>query len=53
MDPRNAGSEKVAVKNGYKKEGLLRKVMFFNNEYHDNLLYAKLCENFQKSENEY
>jgi len=53
MDPRNAGSEKVAVKNGYKKEGLLRKAMFFKNEYHDNLLYAKLHHDFQKSENEY
>jgi len=53
MDPRNAGSEKVAIKNDYKKEGLLRKVMFFNNEYHDNLLYAKLYHDFQKSENEY
>lgn len=42
MDPRNKGSEKVAIKNNYEKEGLLRKVVEFNDEFYDNLLYAKV-----------
>jgi ribosomal-protein-alanine N-acetyltransferase len=41
MDPRNKASEKVAIKNNFEKEGLLRKVHKFNNYYYDNLLYAK------------
>jgi ribosomal-protein-alanine N-acetyltransferase len=41
MDPRNIASEKVAVKNDFGKEGLLRKVHKFNDTYYDNLLYAK------------
>jgi ribosomal-protein-alanine N-acetyltransferase len=41
MDPRNKASEKVAIKNNFIKEGLLKKVHKFNNAYYDNLLYAK------------
>lgn len=41
MDPRNMASEKVAIKNNFEKEGLLKKVVKFNNAYFDNLLYAK------------
>ncbi|MBE6059730.1 MAG: GNAT family N-acetyltransferase [Clostridium sulfidigenes] len=44
MDPRNKASERVAIKNNYKKEGLLKKVMKFENNYYDNLLYAKINE---------
>lgn len=42
MDPRNKASEKVAIKNNFEKEGLLKKVIKFNNDYFDNLLYAKI-----------
>jgi ribosomal-protein-alanine N-acetyltransferase len=42
MDPRNKASEKVAIKNNFEKEGLLKKVVNFNNDYFDNLLYAKV-----------
>lgn len=42
MDPRNKASEKVAIKNNFKKEGLLKKVVKFNNDYFDNLIYAKV-----------
>lgn len=41
MDPRNKASEQVAIKNNYKKEGLLNKVVEFEGEYYDYLLYAK------------
>ena len=44
MDPRNKASEKVAIKNGFIKEGLLKKVLKFNDDYFDNLLYAKVSE---------
>jgi len=44
MDPQNRASERVAIKNNYKKEGLLKKVMKFENNYYDNLLYAKINE---------
>jgi ribosomal-protein-alanine N-acetyltransferase len=44
MDPRNKGSEKVAIKSGYVKEGRLRKVM--KNEktgtFVDAFQYAKI-----------
>ncbi len=42
MDPRNKASEKVAIKNDFLKEGLLKKVLEFQGEYYDNLLYAKV-----------
>lgn len=45
MDPQNKASEKVAIKNNFKKEGLLKKVMKFEDNYYDNLLYAKVNEN--------
>ncbi len=42
MDPRNKASEKVAIKNNFIREGLLRKAVEFQGEYYDNLLYAKV-----------
>ena len=44
MDPRNKASEKVAIKCGYKKEGLMKKVVFSKrtNTYRDCYLYAKV-----------
>lgn len=46
MDPRNKASEKVAIKNNFIKEGLLEKVMKFEGNYYDNLLYAKINVKF-------
>ncbi|WP_160672474.1 GNAT family N-acetyltransferase [Clostridium sp. C8-1-8] len=42
MDPQNKASEKVAIKNNFEKEGLLKKVVKFHNDYFDNLLYSKV-----------
>ena len=45
MHPKNRGSEKVAIKNGYRKEGRLRGVIkTASGDYRDVLLYAKLLE---------
>lgn len=48
MDPQNKASEKVAIKNNFKKEGLLKKVIKFQNYYYDNLLYAKINNKYFK-----
>lgn len=40
-DPRNKASEKVAIKSGYSKEGLLIKSFKSGNKFLDELLYAK------------
>ncbi|MDD2681070.1 MAG: GNAT family N-acetyltransferase [Patescibacteria group bacterium] len=42
MDPKNKASEKVAIKNNYKKEGLMKKFIIKENSYQDALLYAKV-----------
>lgn len=42
MDSQNKASEKVAIKNNFEKEGLLKKSIKFKNNYYDNLLYAKV-----------
>ena len=42
MNPKNIGSEKVATKCGYKKEGLMKKAIPNGNEKTDALLYAKI-----------
>ncbi|QIB28244.1 GNAT family N-acetyltransferase [Caloranaerobacter azorensis] len=39
MDPRNKASEKVTIKNNYKKEGLLREAIEFRGSYYDNLSF--------------
>jgi len=41
MDPRNKGSEKVAIKNSFEREGFLKKVLKFGENYYDNLIYSK------------
>ena len=44
MDPSHKASEKVAIKNGYKKEGFMKK-KYYNmrtKRYHDALMYAKV-----------
>ena len=42
MAKENIGSQKVAIKAGYKKEGLMRKSLKIADSYHDSYLYAKL-----------
>lgn len=42
MSTENKASEKVALKNGFEKEGLLKKIIKFKGEYFDNFLYAKV-----------
>jgi len=42
VDPRNIGSEKVAIKAGYSKEGHLIKSFKNGNELFDEILYAKI-----------
>jgi ribosomal-protein-alanine N-acetyltransferase len=42
MIRKNKASENVAAKCGYKKEGIVRKKIFLNNQYHDGYLYAKV-----------
>ena len=42
MNPRNRASEKVAVKNGYKKEGLMKSAIKQRGKYSDAFLYAKI-----------
>lgn len=42
MDPRNIGSEKVAIKCGYVKEGTMRKYHKLRGRLTDNHLYAKV-----------
>ena len=40
----NVGSCKVAVKSGYKKEGLMKKYLKVGEVYHDCHLYAKILK---------
>ncbi|MBU0596766.1 GNAT family N-acetyltransferase [Patescibacteria group bacterium] len=42
MNPKNIASKKVAIKCGYKKEGLMKKAVFAKGKYHDVYLYAKV-----------
>ncbi len=42
MDPRNSASERVAVKCGFQKEGLIRNVVKIDGNFYDALLYAKV-----------
>ena len=41
MNPKNKASQRVAIKTGYKKEGLLKKSFNFNGKLVDCYLYAK------------
>ena len=42
MKPENRASEKVAIKAGYKKEGLMGKAIEVEGKYYDAYLYAKV-----------
>ena len=44
MDKRNAASRRVAVKSGYKKEGIARKKLLLAGKSHDCYVYAKTSE---------
>jgi RimJ/RimL family protein N-acetyltransferase len=47
IDPRNIASQKVVEKNGFKKEGLIRKCFFSKGEWRDMLLYSILREEWK------
>jgi ribosomal-protein-alanine N-acetyltransferase len=40
----NVGCQRVAIKAGYKKEGLMKKYLKLGNEFHDAHLYAKILD---------
>jgi len=40
----NVASQKVAIKSGYKKEGLMKKYLKISDEFHDCFLYAKILK---------
>ena len=42
MVTENKGSERVAIKSGYLKEGLMKKYLNISGEYYDSYLYAKI-----------
>lgn len=44
IDPRNVASQKVLERNGFKKEGTIRKFMFVRGEWTDMILYSILRE---------
>jgi RimJ/RimL family protein N-acetyltransferase len=46
MDPNNFASEKIAIKNNYKKEGLLKSIIKNrDNKWHDTWIYSKINPN--------
>jgi len=47
IDPRNIPSQKVIEKNGFKKEGLIRKCFFSKGQWRDMLLYSILREEWK------
>ena len=44
MAKENIGSRKVAIKSGYKKEGLMKKRLKIGDKFHDCWLYAKIMK---------
>jgi ribosomal-protein-alanine N-acetyltransferase len=48
IDPRNLASQKVVEKNGFKKEGLIRKCFFAKGEWRDMLLCSILREEWKE-----
>lgn len=42
MNTKNVASRKVAIKCGYKKEGVMQKIVKYNGKMHDVYLYAKV-----------
>ena len=48
IDPRNVASQKVLERNGFKKEGTIRKSMFIRGEWRDTILYRILREEWKE-----
>jgi len=48
VDPRNVASQKVLEKNGFKKEGTIRKSLFAKGEWRDMFLYSILREEWRE-----
>jgi len=44
MAKENIGSRRVAIKSGYKKEGLMKKHLKIGEKFHDSYLYAKIVK---------
>lgn len=42
MNPKNIASVRIAEKNGYRREGLMKNKIFVLDKYHDALMYAKV-----------
>jgi ribosomal-protein-alanine N-acetyltransferase len=47
-DVRNAGSQKVLGKAGFKKEGTLRKLLFMRGDWRDACVYSILREEWKE-----
>ena len=47
MDPLNIGSERIAQKNGFTQEGLMRQAFFINGAMHDVKMYSLLRPEWQ------
>ena len=47
-DPRNVASQKVLEKVGFKREGTLRKSVFFRGEWQDSIVYSILREEWKE-----
>jgi len=48
IDPRNVASQKVLERNGFKKEGTIRKSEFIRGEWRDTILYSILREEWKE-----
>ena len=46
VSPDNVGSIHVLEKNGFVREGLMRKLLYINGEWKDHYLYAQLIEDY-------
>jgi ribosomal-protein-alanine N-acetyltransferase len=42
MAKENRASQKIAMKSGYKKEGVLRQMLFVEDKWYDCYLYSKI-----------
>ena len=47
MDPLNIGSERIAQKNGFTEEGLMRQAFFINGAMRDVKMYSLLRPEWQ------
>ncbi|MBS7344445.1 MAG: GNAT family N-acetyltransferase [Caryophanon sp.] len=47
VSPNNVGSIRVLEKNGFVREGLMRKLLYINGKWEDHYLYAQLIEEYE------